>query len=129
MMDRISSDLESIVDPETGINPITKVYRREEVYSGEYAFEMPDLLVGYTPGYRAASASVLGDTEQDIINLNPYAWSGDHSMARDLVPGVVFSSHKMQKATPTILDLPVTILEFFGLEKPEQMEGSSIFKA
>jgi bisphosphoglycerate-independent phosphoglycerate mutase (AlkP superfamily) len=27
----------------------------------------------------------------------------------------------------SILDLPVTILEHFGVEKPEQMVGSSIF--
>ena len=85
------------------------------------------VLVGYTPGYRASSASVLGDTEKEIINLNPYAWSGDHSMAKDLVPGVVFSNKKMQKAAPTILDLPVTILEHFGVAKPSQMVGSSIF--
>ncbi len=129
LMDRIAGELEAIVDHETGVKPIAKVYRREEVYSGEYAFEMPDLLVGYTPGYRASSASVLGDTEKAIINLNPYPWSGDHSMARDLVPGSLFSSRNVAKANPTILDLPVSILEFFGIPKPAQMEGSSIFRA
>jgi bisphosphoglycerate-independent phosphoglycerate mutase (AlkP superfamily) len=32
------------------------------------------------------------------------------------------------KGNPNILDLPVTILEYFGVEKPEQMVGSSIFR-
>ena len=31
------------------------------------------------------------------------------------------------KADPSILDLPVTILEHFGIAKPSQMVGSSIF--
>ena len=48
-------------------------------------------------------------------------------MARDAVPGSLFSSRKVAKANPSILDLPVTILEFFGIGKPEQMEGSSIY--
>jgi len=48
-------------------------------------------------------------------------------MARDSVPGSLFSSRKVAKANPSILDLPVTILEFFGIGKPEQMEGTSIY--
>ena len=89
---------------------------------------MPELLVGYTPGYRNSSPSVLGATGSATIDLNPWAWSGDHSMARDLVPGSLFSSHKVAKGQPSILDLPVSILEFFDIEKPEQMVGSSIYR-
>jgi hypothetical protein len=48
-------------------------------------------------------------------------------MARDLVPGSLFSSAKLAKANPSILDLPVTILEFFGIDKPAEMVGSSVF--
>jgi bisphosphoglycerate-independent phosphoglycerate mutase (AlkP superfamily) len=49
-------------------------------------------------------------------------------MARDLVPGTLMSSRAVNKNAPSILDLPVTILEWFGLPKPEQMVGSSIFE-
>ena len=48
-------------------------------------------------------------------------------MARDLLPGTLLSSQKTARANTSILDLPVTILEFFGVDKPEQMVGSSIF--
>jgi predicted AlkP superfamily phosphohydrolase/phosphomutase len=125
---RLARELERISDPETGKRPVAKVYHRNEVYSGEHVAEMPELLVGYTPGYRSSSASVLGATGRTIIDLNPWAWSGDHSMARDLVPGTLFSNRPVAKADPSILDLPVTILEFFGIEKPPQMVGRSIFK-
>jgi len=50
-------------------------------------------------------------------------------MARDLVPGSLFSSRAIMGSNPTILDLPVTILDFFGVEKPPQMVGRSLFRA
>ena len=126
---RLSRELPAVTDPETGLQPVTKVYGRDEMYVGDATPLMPELLVGYTPGYRNSSPSVLGATGSATIDLNPWAWSGDHSMARDLVPGSLFSSQKVAKGSPSILDLPVSILEFFGIEKPEQMVGSSIFRS
>ncbi len=123
---RLKRELEAIVDPETGQRPVAKVYTREEVYTGDFTFEMPDLLVGYTPGYRAAASSVLGETGGVILDVNPYAWSGDHSMARDLVPGTLFASRRLKRTEATILDLPVTILDYFGIPKPPEMEGESL---
>jgi predicted AlkP superfamily phosphohydrolase/phosphomutase len=124
---RLARDLEGIVDLETGRRPVTKVYQRDEIYVGERTHEMPELLVGYTPGYRHSAPSVLGGTGKPVIDINPWAWSGDHSMARDLVPGALFSSVKVKKLNPTILDLPVTILKYFGVEKPPQMVGEALF--
>jgi len=126
---RLRRELQAVADPDTGERPVARVYRRDEMYVGEATPMMPELLVGYTPGYRNSSPSVLGATGGATIDLNPWAWSGDHSMARDLVPGSLFSSHKVSKGKPSILDLPVSILEFFGIEKPEQMVGSSIFRS
>jgi predicted AlkP superfamily phosphohydrolase/phosphomutase len=125
---RLIRELEAVVDPDTGRRPIAKVYRRDDMYVGPSTPLMPELLVGYTPGFRNASSSVLGATGKPTIDLNPWAWSGDHSMARDLVPGTLMSSQKVAKTRTSILDLPVSILEFFGVEKPEQMVGSSIFQ-
>jgi predicted AlkP superfamily phosphohydrolase/phosphomutase len=126
---RLSRDLEGLTDPDTGQRPVAKVYNRDQLYSGELTPQMPELLVGYTPGYRCSSPSVLGATGSEIIDLNPWAWSGDHSMARDLVPGSLFSSARVEKRDPNILDMPVSILDYFGIPKPEQMVGSSIFTA
>jgi predicted AlkP superfamily phosphohydrolase/phosphomutase len=123
---RLTRELEGVVDPETGERPVAKVYPRASMYSGEATPIMPELLVGYTPGYRNSSPSVLGATGRALIDLNPWAWSGDHSMARDLVPGTLMSSLPLAGAAPSILDLPVTLLDWFGLPKPDQMVGSSL---
>ena len=126
---RISSELEGIVDSDTSERPIHKVYPRDSIYSGDITPEMPEMLVGYTPGYRCANDSVLGETVKSIIDLNPWAWAGDHSMAAELVPGSLFISRSISNSSPNILDLPVTILDFFGFEKPPQMVGKSLLKA
>ena len=57
----------------------------------------------------------------------PDVRTGGLIAARDLVPGTLLSSQKVARADTSILDLPVTILEFFGIEKPPQMVGRAIF--
>ena len=123
---RIASELEAIRDPETGERPVHRVYRRSEVHPGEFGSDMPELLVGYTPGYRSSSESVMGGSGSRILDINPWAWAGDHSMARDLVPGCLFSSHSIREPQPNIIDLPTTILSFFGLPKPFGMQGEAL---
>ncbi len=120
---RIAGELQALADGETGRRPVHRVYARDEVYSGEFTGEMPELLVGYTPGYRASSDSVQGNTGKAILNVNPWAWAGDHSMARELVPGCLFVSRSIEAEKPDIIDLPATILNFFGIAKPYQMSG------
>jgi predicted AlkP superfamily phosphohydrolase/phosphomutase len=126
---RLARELETLTDPETGRRPVARVYARGGMYSGELTPDMPELLVGYAPGFRCSAASVLGATGQAILDVNPWAWSGDHSMARDLVPGSLFSSREVRRPDPDIVDLPVTILDFFGIEKPPQMIGRSLLRA
>lgn len=123
---RLTAELETLTDPETGERPVHKIYSRDSLYEGEMTAEMPEIFVGYTPGYRSSSDSVIGGTGKATLDLNPWAWAGDHSMAMNLVPGCLFSSRKIANSSPNILDLPVTILDFYGIEKPEQMVGKTL---
>lgn len=126
---RITRELEAISDSETGKRPIDKVFARDDIYVGAHTPEMPEMLVGCTPGYRISSSSVQLETGKAVLDLNPWAWAGDHSMSRDMVPGSLFMSRQISRQEPSILDLPVTILDFFGFERPEQMVGRSLFDA
>lgn len=121
--ERIAAELEAIIDSETAERPVHRVYRTGELYTGEFTADMPELLVGYTPGYRSSSESVMGDSGKVILDINPWAWAGDHSMARDLVPGCLFSSRRLVGKNSSIQDLPVTILQYFGIPKPFGMQG------
>ena len=65
----------------------------------------PDLIVGYAPGYRASWETALGEAPPDIIEPNNDAWIGDHCMAAESVPGVLFARRRVPslKALSTVI--------------------------
>ena len=88
---------------------------------------LPDLIIGYNAGYRCSGPSGRGKVPKSLLDYNDYAWSGDHCMDPEVVPGILFSNKAITKENPSLLDIPVTVLAEFGVEKPEQMIGSDIF--
>ncbi|MBI5675456.1 MAG: alkaline phosphatase family protein [Nitrospirae bacterium] len=80
--------LESWVDENKPV--IKKVYKSRTIYDIRHS-NSPDLIVGYTAGYRASKQTVLGEApEGALIEDNYEAWSGDHCCDPSFVPGVLF---------------------------------------
>ncbi len=78
------------IDPATGAPAITKVYRREQVYRlAGFEDIAPDLIVGYAKGTRGSDESALGGLPREVIVDNTSAWSGDHCMDHEAVPGIL----------------------------------------
>ncbi|MHA1568238.1 MAG: alkaline phosphatase family protein [Alphaproteobacteria bacterium] len=128
ILDEISRKLMEVVDLETGKNVISHVYKTSEVYQGKYVKEAPDLIIGYARGYRASWETALGKfPEGDLLRPNTDEWGGDHCMAAEDVPGSLFTSKPIRLKDPSLVDLPVTILELFGLTRPGDMIGRNIF--
>ncbi len=122
VLDRITERLYAMVDPRTGEKVVTKVYRKTEIYRGDWveARDVPEgqsavpaysgaaeLTVDFARGYRAAWACTSGgialvDVEQDgetlagsgpVISDNTSPWSGDHcGVDMSVVQGIFFSS-------------------------------------
>jgi hypothetical protein len=67
----------------------------------------PDLIVGYAPGYRASWETTLGEAPPEIVERNNDPWIGDHCMAADAVPGVLFARHRV----PSLKELSTVILD------------------
>ncbi len=124
--DRIRRMLLEYVDPRTGEKPVRKVYLREEVYSGRYLEQAPDLIIGYERGYRASWDTVLGKIPKEEIEDNTSPWSGDHCISDDVVPGILVCNRRVIADNPSITDLATSILAFFGLPKGAQMDGEPI---
>jgi predicted AlkP superfamily phosphohydrolase/phosphomutase len=124
----ISERLLQLKDPKTGQNVVKRVYRAQEIFSGEARALAPDLVVGYARGYRVSWGSVLGSVSDEQFSDNADKWSGDHSMAAELVPGVLVTPRKIAAATPSLADLAPTVLQEFGVPRPDVMEGRSIFQ-
>ncbi|OGD34944.1 MAG: nucleotide pyrophosphatase [Candidatus Aminicenantes bacterium RBG_19FT_COMBO_58_17] len=102
---------------------ITEVYDRDKVYSGPYAGNAPDLIIGYNQGFRASWDSVTGKVNSTVFEDNTKAWSGDHCIDPQHVPGVFFFSHKIGVKSPSIMDVAPTVLTLFGLPVPGHMDG------
>ncbi|MFQ5718665.1 MAG: alkaline phosphatase family protein [Acidobacteriota bacterium] len=117
LMDEIAGKLLKVVDPSTGKPAITRMYRRDQVYTGRgHAAIGPDLLVGYAKGTRCGNGSAAGKIGDDVFEDNRDAWSGDHCMDHTAVPGVLFSNHHLKKPAPRLQDLGGAILAEFGIE-------------
>jgi predicted AlkP superfamily phosphohydrolase/phosphomutase len=132
----IVSGLSGIADPATQREAIRHVSRRDEIYSGSYAVDAPDLLVNFRPGFRVSWQSAVGGFADSLIEDNKRKWSGDHIIDPEAVPGILFMNARPAAPspaglgkgghTPSIIDLAPTILNHLGVPVPEIMEGRSL---
>ncbi len=124
---QIIDGLEALVD-ENGEHPVTKVWKREEIYSDYRADLIPDLRVGNSLGYRVSWQTTLGGFGQSVIEDNDRAWTGDHcSNDPSVVPGILFSNRPIRTDAPRMIDMMPTIVKALGLEVPEGLDGEPLF--
>ncbi|HEY3825500.1 MAG TPA: alkaline phosphatase family protein, partial [Bryobacteraceae bacterium] len=111
LMERVRSELLSLRDPANGRAPIETVVATH--VSGPNARIAPDLIVGYGPGYRGSWESGVGGMAAATFQDNTDAWIADHCINPADVPGVLFTTRKIQPSNPGIKDLPVSLLALF----------------
>ncbi len=122
----IISKLKELRDPGYPGAPISEVYDREQAYKGPYVQDAPDLVVGFSPGYRVAWETVTGGFGEQVISDNTRPWSGDHNMNPPEVPGMFFSNRPIDTPNPSITDIAPTVLDLFGVPVPPHMDGKPI---
>lgn len=122
----IQQGLTGLVDPETRQRAIQSVSRAEEIYSGAYVGEAPDLLVNYAPGFRVSWQTALGGIPHGQFEDNTRAWSGDHIIDPAAVPGILFLNRPALRDDADIRDLAPTILNYLGVPRHEAMERRSL---
>jgi len=122
----IQRALPGLRDPKTGAAPVRGVRRKEEIYSGSFAAEAPDLLALFERGYRASWTTGLGGIGAGILEDNTRRWGGDHIVDPALVPGVLFMNRPFRSASPSLVDLAPTILAAFGVPRGANMEGTDL---
>ena len=98
---------------------VTKVYRKEELYSGPYLDEAPDLVVDFKPGVHISSGLGL----KDVMTNKTGVWLAENKktgMFMGLGPNI---RTKGKLGNVSILDLAPTILSLFGINKPSELDG------
>lgn len=118
--------LTGVKDQEKNAVAITTVFDRDKLPPGPYKENCPDLIIGYSEGYRVSWDSVTGKVNRTVFEDNLKAWSGDHCIDPRIVPGVFFCNRAIQVADPSLVDIAPTVLELFGVPVPPYMDGRSI---
>lgn len=119
----ISAKLQQLRDPKDGQQAVLKVHDTSKSYRGLYAAEAPDLIIGYNHGYRVSWDSVTGTVEAEMFSDNLKAWSGDHHIDPEQIPGILFMNRKISAEKPHIADIAPTVLDLFAIKVPGYMEG------
>jgi predicted AlkP superfamily phosphohydrolase/phosphomutase len=121
LREQIVDMLAELRDPETEAQLIEHIYRREEVYSGDHAEDLADLLL--LPLNMEYGATGLSAFVSNQVVDPSFAYSGTHRMdgvlmlkGRGIKPGQVTRDAQ-------IVDVAPTILHLLGLPVPRDMDG------
>jgi predicted AlkP superfamily phosphohydrolase/phosphomutase len=116
-VEELKERLENLVNPTTGKKIASKVYRKEEVYSGSFMEKAPRLILDQTPGTHVRGG--LGNKE---VFESTSGW-----MAENRRLGIFATSgpdiKKCELKEVSVLDLAPSILSLYGIPKPRGMEG------
>jgi hypothetical protein len=120
-----------LLDPHDGKPVIERVYRRDEIYQGEYLFRAPDLVVVLRPGYAPSPRSIAAGLDgtavwpapegtRAVAGLHPQTVAGlAIATGEPFAPGHVVARSALTSIAPTILHT-------LHLPLPASMDGEVI---
>jgi predicted AlkP superfamily phosphohydrolase/phosphomutase len=124
----LSGRLLTLEDPDDGASIVKSVYRRDEMYRGEYLNNAAELQVGMEEGYRVSWQTTLGGAPQGIVYPNMKKWSGDHGgFDYATTAGVLISNRPVARQGVSIMDIAPTVLKYFGVQIPGELDGQPLF--
>jgi predicted AlkP superfamily phosphohydrolase/phosphomutase len=124
----LSTRLLTLQDPDDGQSIVRAVYKRDDVYSGEFLNNASDLQVGFHDGYRVSWQTTLGGSPQGIVYPNMKKWSGDHGgYDYATTAGVLLSNRKLAGGAASIIDIAPTVLKHFRIAVPAGIDGRPLY--
>jgi predicted AlkP superfamily phosphohydrolase/phosphomutase len=128
LQDAIASRLLTMTDPKTNVRMVDAVYKRDDIYKGAFTVNASELQVGFAEGYRVSWQTALGASPPGIVYPNMKKWSGDHgSYDYRQTSGVLISSRAIGAGPFDIMDVAPTVLKYFGVPIPSDIDGKPLF--
>jgi len=128
LQNELIAKLRDFKDPDTGETMINDVYKRDDIYHGEYIGNAPDLMVGFNEGYRVSWQTTLGGIPKNLVENNMKKWSGDHcSFDYKSTSGILLVNKKINKSNPNIVDIAPTVYKLLGIPPVRELDGKPLF--
>jgi predicted AlkP superfamily phosphohydrolase/phosphomutase len=126
LREHIMARLAELKDPATGATVVEAVYRKEEIYEGEYVSLLPDVVFSMNPGYLPRDDMTASGILEPIPSLG-YV-EGRHrpdgifmAIGPDIGQGEVSGAR--------IVDVAPTVLYAMGLPVPSNLDGEVCLEA
>lgn len=127
LINRLKKELYRLRDPITNERVVERVFRREEIYSGKYVKEAPDLL--YLTNCPYVPYNGIEINTGRLITPSPSIQSSMHTMDGILImkgPGIR-KGVRLEKAS--IMDIFPTVLHIMGIPIPSELDGDVLINA
>ena len=126
LLKELKDKLLQVTDPDTGAKVFSAIYTRD-VYKGEALDDAPDISFGYAKPYNNTKSTAKGAAPEALFEITDDKWSGEHA-ASDVTEtsGILFSNRALGAEAPEIIDMGVTVLDYLGVDVPEDFEGKKL---
>lgn len=114
----------SWLDPHTNQPVVDHVYKKNDLYNGEYLFKAPDLITVYRPGYAPSTRAAALDL--DGVSISPLGepTPAQAPYARLIGYGPALLASAAQQAA--LIDVAPTLLYLLGQPIPRRMDGEVV---
>ncbi|MFW6304684.1 MAG: alkaline phosphatase family protein, partial [Candidatus Saliniplasma sp.] len=117
----IINKLENLRHLETNKKMVDKVFRKEEIYEGEYLDEAPDLVMDQARGIHIAGG--LG--KEGVFQFSE-KWKAENKKYGIFAAVGEDVERSGEIKGVSILDLAPTIIDYFGIKIPEDIDGKTL---
>jgi len=123
--EEIMSALRGLKDPETGEAAVNEVFKKEDVYSGPYVAEAPDILIDYNDEYQNSHSEPAPQNE-DVFNEPSSFFTSTHTKDGVFIasgPDIKSGERIEDSAQIDIQDITPLILHLLNVAIPEDVDG------